>query len=377
MTRSTAASALADGCVKECPGCAHRGWRPTQSFEQKYRFLRERLSPWANRLQPVRTVTEQGRWSYRDRVQLGCQWCSETHSWQVGLRRRDTLIPIPRCPIQSLRVNRIIELLLPVLPADGGAFRLSYWVQSGAQLVLVLKQSHLPDTNWLAPALQTLLSETGLEGLWLHLHPSAGKKVLAKRGWHLIWGQPRSKSEAGLWYGPAAFQQLLPSLFDEALDDAKAFLSPTKTDRVLDLYSGNGSSLHRWSSSSDDVVGVESGGEAINCARLNVPDATLLRGHCQQRLPQLELWRRDNPDAPFLVYTNPPRTGMEPAVTEWIGKQLQPLRLAYLSCSPATLYRDLTELEAAGLHVRQLIPFDFFPQTRHVETLALMSRTDP
>lgn len=75
-----------------------------------------------------------------------------------------------------------------------------------------------------------------------------------------------------------------------------------------------------------------------------------------------------------LLYVNPPRTGLEPEVIEWIAEEYRPAAIAYLSCSAGTLARDLERLQYGGYRVDVIAPYDFFPHTYHVETLALMGR---
>jgi len=78
--------------------------------------------------------------------------------------------------------------------------------------------------------------------------------------------------------------------------------------------------------------------------------------------------------APALVVTNPPRVGMARAVVEQL-RESGAERLAYLSCDPATLARDLKLLVQGGRYrLARVIGFDLFPQTAHVESLALMER---
>ncbi len=370
MTKNTS---LPVGCVHSCPGCAHRDRSRDSSEKQKQQWLTTKLQPWSERLQPLRSVTGERRYGYRDRVCLSCEYSSR--GWQFGLKRRDELIAIPHCPIHSDRINAVVALLGRTLP-EQNRFPLAYLVQSGAQLVLVVKQAERPDTRWLTTDFYEALAATGTEGLWLHLHPSAGRKVFAKNRWLLLWGQPRSRDHSGLWYGPAAFQQLIPELFNEALDSAQQYLSPTPDSRVIDLYCGAGSSLKRWAGVGARTLGVEIAAEALSCARQNVPEAELLRGSCLHRIPQLQQWAEQTSGTP-LLYANPPRTGMETAVTAWIGQHFRPRRLACLSCSAGTLRRDLEILCEYGYSVEQLIPFDFFPQTLHVETLALLRDTRP
>ena len=74
--------------------------------------------------------------------------------------------------------------------------------------------------------------------------------------------------------------------------------------------------------------------------------------------------------APDLVITNPPRTGMDARVTADASTRRRPSRIVYVSCDPATLARDLARLP--GLPARLGPGFDLFPQTAHVETVAVL-----
>ncbi len=358
------------GCAPRCPGCTHRTLSAVASEAQKMGWLRRQLAPWADRLLPVRAVADDARWGYRRKVCLSAVW-SEAAGWQFGLWRRDELVPIPDCPVHAPSVRVLARWLMRVLP-PGPLFPLAFLVQSGAQATLILKTQRSPPLDWLDGAGHRQLAVSGLEGLWLHLHPAAGRRLFARNGWRLVWGEPRSRDAFGLIYGPTAFQQLIPELYRQALDAAAGFLAPQPGDSIADLYCGIGASLARWTSRGARAIGVELGGEAVECARLNAPDTEILRGKCADRVPQLRDW------APAtgirLLYVNPPRTGLEPSVLAWTMGEFQPERLAYLSCSAGTLSRDLRALTAAGYGVEALIPYDFFPQTHHVETLALLRR---
>ena len=356
------------GCEPRCPGCFHRTWSAAASEAQKMDWLRRQLAPWADQLQPVRVVAEDARWSYRCKVCLSAVW-DETAGWQFGLWRRDELIPIPDCPVHADSVRLLARWLMRALP-PGPSFPLAFLVQSGAQATLILKTHRPPPLDWLDEAGQRTLAASGLEGLWLHLHPAAGRRLFARSGWQLLWGQPRSRDAFGLSYGPNAFQQLIPDLYRQALDAAEAFLDPRPGDSIADLYCGIGASLARWTSRKARVIGVELSGEAVECARLNAPAAEILRGKCADRIPQLRDWMPATGNR--LLYVNPPRTGLEPEILAWTSAEFRPERLAYLSCSVGTLSRDLRALTAAGYAVEALVPHDFFPQTHHVETLALL-----
>ena len=71
---------------------------------------------------------------------------------------------------------------------------------------------------------------------------------------------------------------------------------------------------------------------------------------------------------------DPPRTGLAPAVIDELAA-LQPRRLAYVSCDPQALQRDLQALLAAGFRTQSVVPVDMFPQTCHVESVAMLERS--
>lgn len=362
---------LLPGCVAACPGCKHRTWTQSRSEQQKQQWLSRALAAWAACLLPLRSVEGEARWGYRDKVCLNVEWSGD--AWQFGMMRWDELIAIPECPVHSDRARQVIALLRDVLP-PAERFPLAFYAQAGAQITLIVKTRDLPDVTWLDDGARARLAAIGVDGFWVHCHPCAGRRLYARNGWHLLWGTPKSIDAQGFSYGPAAFQQLIDVLYHQALDAALAFLQPSHSSRVLDLYSGIGISMRRWLDADAEVIGVELSGDAVTRAQENAVGAEMLRGTCVQRIPQLDGWVKQAPQADeLLAFVNPPRTGLEPEILAWLATQARPTRIAYLSCSAGTLARDLRVLCDNGYRVQTLQPFDFFPQTPHVETLALLS----
>ena len=362
---------LRDGCVKACRACNHRQWTEQQSLQQKLDFLSKALEPWAGVIQPVRSLHDEERWGYRDKVKLSARCYGGR--WEFGMEPRDEFIPIPRCPVQTPRVTATIEALKPHLP-HFKVFPLRFYIQQGALVTLVVKARELGDTSWVTEELKAQLVAAGVRGLHVNLHPAAGRILFSEKGWHCLWGESLVQESRGLWHGPGGFGQLLPALHVQALDESVCYLSPGPGDAIVDLYSGIGASLQRWRLADAEAIGVEFDGEAVACALRNAAGADILRGPCAQRLPQVNAWLEGQTGRRLLAYVNPPRTGLEPAVLQWLHTASKPQRIAYLSCSAGTLRRDLEQLSTAGYAVDQLIPFDFFPQTHHVEVLAHLSR---
>jgi 23S rRNA (uracil1939-C5)-methyltransferase len=362
------------GCNSSCPGCSHRSLQVDQSLLQKKSFLKKILEPWGEQVQEVRSISSENRLGYRDKIILNVRWTN--NNWAFGMMKRDELIPIPDCPVHTPMANRLIKLLTKYLPGYP-LFPLAYFLQCRGQLTLVLKTKNPGNPDWLNEELQKEFEEIGLEGLWLHSNPSAGKRIFEKTPRTLIWGKAWSRDEYGMLYGPRSFQQLIPALYHQSLEISRAWLRPTADTAVIDLYCGTGNSMRYWAEAGAEIVGVELGGEANECARVNVPSAYLLRGKCEERIPQLEDWRtrQEYREKKLLVYANPPRTGIDAKTLDWIIKA-KPERIAYLSCSPGTLRKNLDSLALNKYEVKGIRPFDFFPLTRHVETLVLLELLD-
>ena len=136
---------------------------------------------------------------------------------------------------------------------------------------------------------------------------------------------------------------------------------------LLDLYCGVGAVALQLGRTASAVMGIEASPAAVARARQNAD-----RNGIAARFEAAAVG--DALPAAFtggLVVVNPPRSGLAPGVTERL-LALAPSELVYVSCDPRTLARDLARLVAGGLRVRRITPYDMFPQTVHVETVAVL-----
>lgn len=371
MTSHSQIPALPEGCEPRCPACPHRNWTPHQSETQKNTWLHSQLSPWQDHLRPVLSPEPQKRWGYRAKTVLRARWSPELSRWEFGVMNRDRqLIPIPRCPVHTPAIQNALQQWAQEIPAD---LPLAFVAMVGGQCTWVLKEKHNT-----ARRLQPSLPE-GVDGLWLNFSPSAGERVFSHRrgDWLLLAGKPSSEIRLlnrTFTHGPTSFVQLIPDLYEKSLQLAQHFLAPTPQHRVIDLYSGIGVSLALWKSTGAQTIGVELHGESHQHALIHAAPFPCLRGRAEDRLAELLSTSplTSSTHRP-LLYVNPPRGGLSPAVRQWIVESCKPQKMAYLSCHAKTLSQDLQYLtQSSPLRVRSLQPFDFFPQTKQVETLALL-----
>jgi len=123
----------------------------------------------------------------------------------------------------------------------------------------------------------------------------------------------------------------------------------------------------------EKVVGVEANTVATRFARRNLQDAALTNARVVTAT--VAGWIRSRAKDQFdFVLLDPPRAGAESVVIKGI-LDLQPKRISYVSCDPATLARDLKKLIAGGYAIDSIAGFDLFPQTHHVETVVLLRRS--
>ena len=167
--------------------------------------------------------------------------------------------------------------------------------------------------------------------------------------------------------------QAFPRLHRESLLAAREYLAPGAGTAVLDLYCGLGGTLREWTDAGSAALGVELSGEAVKFAALNAPGATVLRGTCVQRLPQVRDWWSERATT-HVAYVNPPRSGLEDEVTAALAPAApsRTHRLPVLQCRHAGPGPRC--IRGGRVFAGRILPYDFFPLTHHVEALALLAR---
>jgi 23S rRNA (uracil1939-C5)-methyltransferase len=179
--------------------------------------------------------------------------------------------------------------------------------------------------------------------------------------WQPDDGVPRAMAGGDEAYPATVFEQVHPEMGDRVRAHALEAIGPVSGRRVWDLYAGIGETTAVLARAGAAVESVESDRRAVAEADRRGPAVRRPAGRVEHVLLGLH--------PPELVITNPPRAGMDPRVTGAL-ERLRPGRLVYISCDPATLARDLSRLPA--YRVADLRAFDLFPQTAHVETVALL-----
>jgi 23S rRNA (uracil1939-C5)-methyltransferase len=241
----------------------------------------------------------------------------------------------------------------------------------------------LPALNEVYQELRSRLAEGDLRSWATEIRAAAGDDGVSLAP-ALDGGEPQrvTLDVAGEVYAFDAdcFFQVNHGVLDLLLDEALKFapqpgdlLSPA-TRKAIDLYSGVGLFTLPLARRFEQVIGVESQARAAEFALQNATNAGLDNVRIET-LP-VERWLenayRSHGRVPF-VLLDPPRTGLPaPALRGLL--RMRPQRIAYVSCDPATLARDIKMLLGSGYELLDLAAVDMFPQTHHVETVAHLER---
>lgn len=176
-------------------------------------------------------------------------------------------------------------------------------------------------------------------------------------------------------YVPATgFFQANLSLVDTLVDQVVERCETSSSNVLIDCYCGSGLFTLFLSSYFGKIQGIETDRQAVRCARVNmqryhVSNADIIEGRVEDVL-RSDIIDRKKVDV-FLL--DPPRTGCDrEALLRIIDAN--PHRIVYVSCNPSTQARDVRILVDAGFHLVELQPVDMFPQTKHIEVIALLDR---
>jgi 23S rRNA (uracil1939-C5)-methyltransferase len=190
---------------------------------------------------------------------------------------------------------------------------------------------------------------------------------------HALDGAPTLEERVGdvtLRLSPRAFFQANRDVAALAYAAIARDVDVRAGERVVDAYAGVGGIALTLARAARDVLGIEEHAGATDdaiagAARSGLPNARFVAGDVAVRLREV--------DGADVIVLNPPRKGCGAAALTEVAR-LGPRAIAYLSCDPVTLARDLAVLAERGYRVRAVTPFDMMPHTPHVEALAILDR---
>ena len=210
-----------------------------------------------------------------------------------------------------------------------------------------------------------------------HTNVILGKKIIPVYGETFLTDRI---GEISYRISPLSFYQVNPQQTERLYRKALEYAQLSGQETVWDLYCGIGTISLFLARAAKQVYGVEIIPQAVEDARQNascngITDAVFFAGAAEEVMPQkyAESEGRMRAD---VVCLDPPRKGCETGLLDTVIR-MEPTRIVYVSCDPATLARDVHYLEARGYRLERVCPVDQFGQTGHVETVVLLSHKKP
>ncbi len=196
----------------------------------------------------------------------------------------------------------------------------------------------------------------------------------------ILYGEDKIEEELlGLKFNVSAFSFFQTnSLGAEKLYSVvREFIGDTNDKVIYDLYSGTGTIGQIVSKNAKKVIGIEIIEDAVikaneNVKLNNIDNCTFIAGDVLEKVD--ELTNIDGANKPDIIVLDPPREGIHPKALKKII-DYNPKTFIYISCKPTSLPKDLVEFISAGYKVEKVRCVDMFPQTPHVETVCLLSKT--
>jgi 23S rRNA (uracil1939-C5)-methyltransferase len=297
-------------------------------------------------------------WHYRNHVQFAVGEDGEVGFMAAGSHR---VVPVERCLLMHPLLEDLYDSLDIELP---GLRRLALraGVNTGERMVILeMAEDQPPEIEVDLPLSFVLLLSDGTPVTLL------GGSYLRER----LAGRIYRVSAPSFFQVNTQQAEMLVSL-------VRTYLNASADDTIVDAYCGVGTFALELANTAGQVVGIESSAAALADAMANaagVDNVRFVHGPVAEKLSMLDLARRgatEYPKAPLAVL-DPPREGVGPEVVAALAR-LAVQRVVYVSCDPATLARDIKAMLAAGYALLEVQPVDMFPQTYHIESVAVLER---
>ena len=371
----------------DCGGCSLQHWQDAAQVQWKQEHLQQLLKRIGGISLPVAPILASGQaLGYRNRAIIPLQ--EGPNGLKAGFYRRGShaVVNMNHCPVLDPRLDELIEPIKADLAASEwpiynedtqeGLLRhlvLRVGANSGEILIgLVAREARLPGAIELAE--QWLERWPQVVGVVLNLQPKPTNTLLGPNE-ELLAGRPwLMESFAGRRFqiGLDTFFQVHSAQAERLVNLLREALALTSGEVLVDGYCGVGTLGLPLYTSGLRLIGIELHPGSIERARCNA----MLNGIDTAEFKVGAMERSLQEVLPFTdaLLLDPPRKGLSEGMCEAIASE-PPERIAYVSCNPATLARDLARLTANGnLELRSVQPLDFFPQTTHTEALAVLVR---
>ncbi|MBP3697664.1 MAG: 23S rRNA (uracil(1939)-C(5))-methyltransferase RlmD [Clostridia bacterium] len=301
------------------------------------------------------------------------------------------VIHCPDCLLQPEEFEKILGVFAAYIKENGvtvynetahkGLLRHIYLrkgTKSGEIMVCaVINGNKLPNENKLVSSLKEC--NGSIRSIIVNVNKEKTNVILGKTC-RTLWGKDYiTDILCGLTFriSPLSFYQVNRDQAEKLYNKAAEYAALSGSETVLDLYCGAGTIGLSMAKNAKEIIGVEIVPEAIDDAKINakINGITNTRFICGDAAKAAEILKNEG-IRPDVIILDPPRKGCSPDMIN-TAAQMQPERIVYVSCDPATLARDCGLFSDLGYTATKATPVDMFPRTGHVETVVSLVKLPP
>lgn len=298
------------------------------------------------------------------------------------------IVPVETCMIEDQKADEIIGTIRGMLKSfkirtydeDTGYGLLRHvlvrrgFTSGQIMVVLVTASPVFPSKNNFVKALRQKHPE--ITTIVQNINNRGTSMVLGDKE-HVLYGKGYIEDElCGCKFriSPKSFYQVNPIQTEYLYGKAIELAGLTGNERVLDAYCGIGTIGIIAASKAKEVIGVELNADAVRDAVQNAKcnDVKNIRFYCNDAT-EFMMQMAASGDTVDVVFMDPPRAGSTEAFIKAVAA-VKAKTVIYVSCGPDTLARDLGVFKKMGYQAEGAWPVDMFPETRHVETVALLTK---
>lgn len=367
---------------KQCGGCqiAH------MSYEAQKQFKRERVQNCMTKIggfnHEVKDVLGMDHpVHYRNKAQIPVGLSDNQIKCGFYRIHSNEIIDMNECLIQHPYVNELLFKFKQLLNKfqNGDCFRhLFIKVGFASQEVMVVFVAHHENIPHLEEMVEEFSQFPYVKSIILNINDKVTNVVLGQKE-ILLYGAPTitdTLKDLKFHISSKSFYQVNPIQTVTLYDKAVEFAQLTGNETVLDLYCGIGTISLFMAKKAKKVLGIEIVEAAIEDAKKNAQLNGIenVEFYCSDAGTFAKKLANENRQLD-VICVDPPRKGCdEAALSSMIV--MNPKRIVYVSCDPATLARDCKYLCANGYEIKEIQPVDMFPNSYHIETVVLLSRKD-
>ena len=358
-----------------CGGCSMQHLSSSDQLEIKQQALREQLDHHGIVVKEwLPPLTDQS-WGYRRKARLGVKYVHKKQRLLIGFRERNKpyLTDMQSCEVLDPRVGKKLPLLMKLI--EGMEAR-----ETIPQIEVACDDSHCTLIfRHLEPLsnndTELLVRFAADQNLWIQTQ-SGGQDTVAPLfpEEQKLTIKPLSDDSINIQFRAGDFTQVNAGLNQLMVKRALDFLDLHHDDKVLDLFCGLGNFTLAMAQNCRQVTGVEGSEMMVQRAEQNSRENgignTLYHACDLTQVEGNESWLQQKYHK---VLLDPPRSGALEVLPHLISMGVE--TILYVSCNPSSLVRDAIELCNGGYHLSKLGVMDMFPQTAHVESMAVFKKS--